>query len=113
MRALVTPSRTHYFLDGATQRGLTYEGLREFEASLNRRLGRGTLAVRILIIPVHRDGLLSATVADEHIARFWGGVLDHLTVHDGFPIRGSGAIAWAVRKDAPGIRHPDSHPVRQ
>lgn len=212
VRALVTPSRTHYFLDGATQRGLTYEGLREFEAFLNRRLGRGTLAVRVLIIPVHRDellpalerglgdlaaanltvtperlervdfaapfadnvrelvvtgpsgpalhtlddlagvevyvrrsssfwaslealsadfaarglepvkiepaeefletedllemvsaGVLPATVADEHIARFWGGVLDHLTVHDGFPIREGGAIAWAVRKDAPGL----------
>jgi membrane-bound lytic murein transglycosylase MltF len=212
VRALVTPSRTHYFLDGATQRGLTYEGLREFEAFLNQRLGRGTLAVRVLIIPVHRDellpalerglgdlaaanltvtperlehvdfatpfaddvrelvvtgpsgpalrtlddlagaevyvrrsssfwaslealnavfaerglepvkiepaeefletedllemvsaGVLPATVADEHIARFWGGVLDHLTVHDGFPIREGGAIAWAVRKDAPGL----------
>ena len=212
VRALVTPSRTHYFLDGATQRGLTYEGLREFETFLNRRLGGGPVAVRVLIIPVHRDellpalerglgdlaaanltvtperleqvdfaapfandvrelvvtgpagpalhtlddlagaevhvrrsssfwaslealneafaarglepvaiepaeefletedllemvsaGVLPATVADQHIARFWGGVLDHLTVHESFSIREGGSIAWAVRKDAPGL----------
>ncbi len=212
VRALVTYSKTHYFLDGATQRGLTYEGLREFETFLNGRLGRTKLPVRVVIIPVHRDellaalerglgdlaaanltvtperlervdfampfsdsvrevvvtgpagpalatlddlagsevhvrrsssfwgsleelnasfaarglelvkvepaeefletedllemvnaGVLPATVADEHIAQFWAGVLDDLGVHTGIPIREGGSIAWAVRKDAPGL----------
>ncbi len=197
VRALVTLSKTHYFLDGATQRG-------------NQRLGRKALPVRVVVIPVHRDellpalerglgdlaaanltvtperlervdfaapfadtvrelvvtgpsgpvlttlddlagaevhvrrsssfwgslealnasfvgrglepvriepaeefletedllemvnaGVLPATVADEHIARFWSSVLDNLRVNDGLPIREGGAIAWAVRKDAP------------
>jgi membrane-bound lytic murein transglycosylase MltF len=210
VRALVTLSKTHYFLDGATQRGLAYEGLREFEVFLNQRLGRKALPVRVVVIPVHRDellpalerglgdlaaanltvtperlervdfaapfadtvrelvvtgpsgpvlttlddlagaevhvrrsssfwgslealnasfvgrglepvriepaeefletedllemvnaGVLPATVADEHIARFWSSVLDNLRVNDGLPIREGGAIAWAVRRDAP------------
>jgi len=212
VRALVAYSKTHYFLDGATQRGLSYEGLQQFETFLNKKLNRSTLKLRVVIIPVHRDdlfpalesglgdlavanltvtperlkrvdfatpfaddvrevvvtgpsgpaiqslddlsgaeihvrpsssfhgsleelseelvarglepvriepaeefletedllelvnaGVIPATVADEHIARFWGEVLDQITVHAGFPIREGASIAWAVRKDAPGL----------
>lgn len=222
VRALVTYSKTHYFLDGATQRGLTYEGLRQFETFLNRRLGRTTLPVRVLVVPVHRDellpalerglgdlaaanltvtperlelvdfatpfsdsvrqvvvtgpsgpalatlddlagaevhvrrtssfwgslealnasfaarglepvtivpaeefletedllemvnaGVLPATVADDHIAQFWSGVLDHLTVHAGMPLREGDSIAWAVRKDAPGLTEVVNEFVRE
>jgi membrane-bound lytic murein transglycosylase MltF len=60
IRALVAYSKTFYFLDGGTQRGISYEGLVEFEKYLNERLGRRTLKVHVLIIPVHRDELLPA-----------------------------------------------------
>jgi membrane-bound lytic murein transglycosylase MltF len=60
IRALVAYSKTFYFLDGGTQRGISYEGLREFEKYLNQQLGRRTLKVNVLIIPVHRDELLPA-----------------------------------------------------
>ncbi len=60
LRALVTYSKTNYFLDGGTQRGITYEALREFETFLNKRLGRRTLKVSVVIIPVRRDELLPA-----------------------------------------------------
>jgi membrane-bound lytic murein transglycosylase MltF len=60
VRALVVYSLGQYFLDGATQRGVTYEGLAEFEKFLNQRLGRTTLKVGVLIIPVQRDELLPA-----------------------------------------------------
>ncbi|MEE4271097.1 MAG: lytic transglycosylase F [Thermoanaerobaculales bacterium] len=212
IRVLVVPSRTHYFLDGATQRGLSYEGLREFESFLEQKLGHPTVGVRVAIVPVRRDevlpalerglgdfaaanltvtpersevvdfafpfadnvrelvvtgpsgpalaelddlsgaevhvrmsssfrdsleavnddfasrglepirivpveeyletedllelvdaGVFPATVADEHIARFWDEVLDHVTVHTELPIREGSAIAWAVRSDAPGL----------
>lgn len=53
IRALVPMNRTHYFLDGARQRGLIYEQMKHFEKYLNRKLkrkdefitshGRGTL----------------------------------------------------------------------
>jgi membrane-bound lytic murein transglycosylase MltF len=60
IRALVAYSKTFYFLDGATQRGISYEALKEFETFLNKRLGRRTLQVSVVIIPVQRDELLPA-----------------------------------------------------
>ncbi len=36
IRAVVAVSMTLYFLDGAMQRGITYEALQQFEASLNK-----------------------------------------------------------------------------
>jgi len=63
IRALVTYSKTNYFFDGATQRGITYEGLREFEKFLNEKLGRGTLKVNVVVIPVRRDELFPALAA--------------------------------------------------
>jgi membrane-bound lytic murein transglycosylase MltF len=60
VRALVVYSLGQYFLDGATQRGATYEALAEFENFLNAQLGRRTVKVGVLIIPVQRDELLPA-----------------------------------------------------
>ncbi len=60
VRALVVYSLGQYFLDGATQRGATYEALTEFEKFLNQRLGRGPVKVPVLIIPVQRDELFPA-----------------------------------------------------
>ena len=62
VRALVVYSLTNYFLDGPTQRGVTYEALKEFEKYLNKQLGRRTLKVHVVIIPVRRDELLPALV---------------------------------------------------
>jgi membrane-bound lytic murein transglycosylase MltF len=62
IRALVPYSKTFYFLDGATQRGITYEGLQIFEKWLNKELGTGQLKVRVIIIPTMRDELFSGLV---------------------------------------------------
>jgi len=62
IRALVPYSKTFYFLDGADQRGLTYELLREFEKHVNKQLGKKTLTVRLVVIPTKRDRLLPALV---------------------------------------------------
>jgi len=58
IRALVPYSKTFYFLDQATQRGLTYENLKEFEKSVNKSLGKKTLKVQLVVIPTTRDRLL-------------------------------------------------------
>lgn len=63
IRALVTYNKTHYFLDGARERGLTYEAMRLYEKFLNQQLARQGkkkkhLAVHIILIPVARDKLL-------------------------------------------------------
>jgi membrane-bound lytic murein transglycosylase MltF len=62
IRALVPYSKTFYFLDGADQRGLTYELLKEFETDVNKKLQRKSLKVRLLVIPTKRDRLLPALV---------------------------------------------------
>ena len=58
IRALVTYSKTFYFLDRGRQYGLSYETLREFEKFVNQRLKTQTLKVRVVIIPVSRDELI-------------------------------------------------------
>ena len=58
IRALVVHGKTTYFLDGAQQRGLTYEAMREFERFLNKKLGRRRQKVHIVFIPVSRDELI-------------------------------------------------------
>ena len=58
--ALVTYSKTYYFLDGPNQRGVTYELFKMFEDELNKELGTGNLKVYVAPIPVSRDRLLPA-----------------------------------------------------
>lgn len=60
IRALVPFSRTSYFIDRGRQRGLAYEGLKEFEKTLNGGAARQVPRVRVLFIPVRRDELLTA-----------------------------------------------------
>ena len=60
IRALVSYSKTYYFLDGPNQRGVTYEGLKMFEDELNEELGTGNLKVYVVMLPVSRDRLLPA-----------------------------------------------------
>ncbi len=59
VRFLVPYSSTHYFLDGATQRGVTYEFAREFEKQLNKRLKTKSLRLEVVIIPTPPDRLIS------------------------------------------------------
>jgi membrane-bound lytic murein transglycosylase MltF len=62
IRALVPYSKTFYFLDGADQRGLTYELLREFEKHINKELRKRTLGIHLVVIPTKRDRLLPALI---------------------------------------------------
>ncbi|MBW2540288.1 MAG: hypothetical protein JRE27_11900, partial [Deltaproteobacteria bacterium] len=62
IRALVPYSKTFYFLDGATQRGLEYELLKEFEKYINKRLKTKHLKVLVIVIPTKRDRLLPGLV---------------------------------------------------
>ncbi|MBT8367397.1 MAG: lytic transglycosylase F [Deltaproteobacteria bacterium] len=60
IRALVPYSQTFYFLDRADQRGLTYDLLKEFEKYVNKKLKKGTLRIKLVVIPTRRDRLLPA-----------------------------------------------------
>lgn len=60
VRVLVPYSRTNYFVDRGTQRGLTYELFRLFEEELNRKLKRKHVRVHVLCVPVSRVELMNA-----------------------------------------------------
>jgi membrane-bound lytic murein transglycosylase MltF len=60
IRLLVTYSKTHYFVDKATQRGLTYDFGRLFEDSLNRKLKKKHVRIHVFFVPVARDELIPA-----------------------------------------------------
>jgi membrane-bound lytic murein transglycosylase MltF len=63
IRVLVSPNRTYYFLDGAVQRGVTYDEMVEFEKFINKRLGNKRSRVRVVILPVSRDLLMPALLS--------------------------------------------------
>ena len=63
VRALVVYSKTNYFLDGLTERGITYEAMRQFEKYLNQQLKKEGkkkkhLKVHLVLFPVARDKLI-------------------------------------------------------
>jgi membrane-bound lytic murein transglycosylase MltF len=62
VRALVVYSKTLYFVDRGTQRGLSYSALKEFENYLNRRIKPRSkqLRMHLVFVPVSRDQLLPA-----------------------------------------------------
>jgi len=62
IRCAVNLNRTSYFLDGARQRGVVYELLRELEAFLNRERGLKTLQIRVIAVPTDRDQLLPSVI---------------------------------------------------
>ncbi|MGH7289429.1 MAG: transporter substrate-binding domain-containing protein, partial [Myxococcota bacterium] len=60
IRWLVVPSRTFYFVDKGTQRGLSYDRGRAFEDDVNRKLKKKALRVEVVFVPVRPDDLLPA-----------------------------------------------------
>jgi ABC-type amino acid transport substrate-binding protein len=58
----VVYSKTLYFVDRGTQRGLSYDALKEFEAFLNRRIKPKSkqLRMHVVFVPVSRDQLIPA-----------------------------------------------------
>ena len=60
VRVLVSFAKGLYFLDGAEQRGATYELIKMFEEEINEKLDTGLLRLNVLIIPVTRDRLFPA-----------------------------------------------------
>ncbi len=59
VRALIVCDDIFYFLDHGTQRGITYEYMKQFESFLNRKHKRRALKVNVVFIPTTRDRLLN------------------------------------------------------
>ena len=60
IRAAVTFTRTHYFIDQGQERGLAFESLKQFENDLNADLKTGNLKVHVVIVPMSREQLYPA-----------------------------------------------------
>ena len=65
IRVAVPVSRTLYVNDGAAQKGIAYDALREFQQMLAARSSRGVATPAIVIIPTVRDRLLPALHAGQ------------------------------------------------
>ena len=60
IRILTVYSKTSYFSDRGTQRGLTYESFQLFEEDLNKKLKNKNVRVHVAIVPVAIDDLIPA-----------------------------------------------------
>ena len=60
IRVLTTYSKTSYFIDQGTPRGLVTEAFKLFEDDLNKRLKNKHVRVQVVIVPVAHDELVPA-----------------------------------------------------
>jgi membrane-bound lytic murein transglycosylase MltF len=56
------------------------------------------------ILEMVNAGLVPITVADSHITSFWDDVFSDIVVHEDLKVASGGHYAWAVRKDATGLK---------
>jgi membrane-bound lytic murein transglycosylase MltF len=63
IRVLTVYSKTFFFVDNGTQRGIVHDVGRRLEEELNRKLKAKHLRVSVAFVPVSRDELLPALVA--------------------------------------------------
>ena len=60
IRVLTTYSKTHFFIDQGTQRGLVPDAFKLFEDDLNKRLEKKHLRVQVVFVPLAHDELVPA-----------------------------------------------------
>lgn len=58
VRVLTVYQLGKYYIDNGREKGITYELLKMFEDSLNKKLGKKHLRIHIVLIPVARDELI-------------------------------------------------------
>jgi membrane-bound lytic murein transglycosylase MltF len=62
IRVLTIYSKTNFFIDRGTQRGLVYDSFRMFEEDLNKELKNKNIRVQVVFVPVANDDLIPALV---------------------------------------------------
>jgi len=63
IRVLTVYSKTLYFVDHGTPRGIAYDQAKLFEDAVNRAAGTGHLKINIQFVPLSRDELIPALLA--------------------------------------------------
>jgi membrane-bound lytic murein transglycosylase MltF len=56
------------------------------------------------ILEMVNAGAFQFTIADDHIARIWAGILPDIVIQEKVVLRKDSQIAWAVRKESPKLR---------
>jgi membrane-bound lytic murein transglycosylase MltF len=110
IRAGVVYSRTHYFIDRGTQRGISYEAIKLFEDEINKRLKTGLLKVHVAIVPLTRDQLFPAL--QEGKVDFVAAVLTitperQKLANFSIPTRANVSELVVTAPDVPGVATPD------
>lgn len=49
-------------------------------------------------------GLIPMVIVDNHKARFWAEIFDHITLHPDIVVNTGAEIAWAIRKNSPKLK---------
>ena len=62
IRVLVVPSRTFYFLDKGTQRGLAHDQGKAFETEINKKRPKKSLPVDVVFVPISYDDVIPALI---------------------------------------------------
>ncbi len=65
VRVLLPFSKTFYFLDGATARGIEYDSVKAFEAFLNRDIKDPAQQIHVVLLPTARNQLLPKLLRGE------------------------------------------------
>ena len=65
------------------------------------------------ILELVNAGIVNVTIADDHIAEVWAGILPNIVVKSDLVLNEGGKIAWAVRKNNPDLRKSLSHITRK
>ncbi|UJF20135.1 lytic transglycosylase F [Vibrio sp. SS-MA-C1-2] len=85
-----------------------FESLQRINQKLDKK-GLAPVFIRFIdeslqdyeLIEMVNLGYISGTVLDSHKANLWLNVMENIQVHDDFPLRTGGEIAWAIRKNTP------------
>ncbi len=88
-----------------------YEHIQEINDSL-KQIGKKPIGIKTVeehfedeeIMEMVNAGAYPMTVVDGHLAKLWAQILDSITVHDNFPLRSGGELAWAMRKNSPQLK---------
>jgi len=62
IRVLVVPSRTFWFIDAGTQRGLAYDQGKAFEEQIDKARAKKSLHVDVVFVPISYDDVIPALI---------------------------------------------------
>ncbi|MDA9558141.1 lytic transglycosylase F [Vibrio sp.] len=85
-----------------------FESLQQVNHQLNL-MNKEPMAIRFVhdaiqdydLFEMLEQGLIEATVLDQHKTKIWINAKKNIKVHKSLPLRKNGKVAWAIRKDSP------------